>query len=186
MVKLDSKEKKISEIILLVHPLYYLRDKENLSKIEKLNARLLLGAWGKELKDTAKNPRAIVVFVLPGSSFRHNWFNPLFNPRLKRFVLFAKRMFGDRFFFVDRSIDPEKLSGRISKRGFVFDRKTLAGRSFGEYWNLCVRMQTERIVKTIGFGVESIRPIYDLSLDFHKTNKQSKQRIRKRPNIRRK
>lgn len=169
MVKLHSKEKKVSEIILLVHPLFNIynfppptkwQDPKKRKK-RLLNSRLFLGAWGNQLKKAAANPKSLVVIVL--YSYAEEQINYSLGSKLSRFIEFAKKQFGQRLFLVKDTIDPKLLEHEIERRGFVFE-KELRGKSFGEYLDRCVFRETAYMEGIAGVGKDLIEIVSELSL----------------------
>ncbi|MDO8538476.1 MAG: hypothetical protein Q7S21_06330 [archaeon] len=154
-----------------------------MSKELKIESRLLLGAWGNQIRKAASNPNAIVVIVLPiiFPEIKSDWVRS----RLRRLVDFAKREFGDRAFTFVGTIDPKELRFQIKKRGFVFDRGIFGsrfhGKSFGQYLELCVKEETELMAKAARVPKRSIKMVPELSLEYEKKRKKPKSlRIRRR------
>lgn len=187
MVYMPQKSKhKISELVLLIHPLFSLIDFSSRvsSKIEKSNARFLLGIWGRQLKNAALNPKALIVIVLPSAYPANKIRRPWSYGRLTRFLSFAKKQFGERLIIVNGSIDIKKLRKEINAHGFVFDKKALKGKSFGEYFGACVADQSQRMQMVLPKGANQIERKQALSVLLTYRTKRKKLTAKRNPNKR--
>lgn len=182
-----SGPKKISEVILLVHPLYSILgerryytppfgvgdyytpsfgvgEPEGSAEVRK-NAKVMLGAWGNEIKKASENPNSILIILSP-ITFREltRTHSAWTRNKFVRLVVFAKRKLGDRLFFEQEPVS-KMLEEKLGKRGFVIDRKALRGKSFGQYFDHCVKDQRRALARLFKVPEGSISKARQLSLE---------------------
>lgn len=151
------RQQTISEIVLLVHPFYnfahpFYTFSERISEISsrwfmhsrnsRANASFLLGLWGNKIKKASENPNALVVIVAPNNVGNLGAF---YGKMFANFIEFSRKTLGKRLFLVRTCVSSNHLKEKMKRHGFRFDENALHGRSFGEYWNGCVKRQTQNL-----------------------------------------
>ena len=162
---------EISHIVLLVHPFFRYRgiDQRIQTDRERENIRFLSKLWGKQIQQAARNPRAIVVIVLPKLSKRGN---PDAKPLIKTLVQSARKALGQRLFVTGETMGPRALQNLFRRRGLVLNRSAFqvnsggepAGKSFGEDWGECPQTMSRTLEDTLQLPAGSIHPMAHLSI----------------------
>lgn len=167
-----AETRTFSKVILLVHPFYSFGPNTfgelKSLRFEKVrhNAQFMLGLWGKEIKDAAKDPDA-VVFVVTHSKLARVPEGKKAAGLLPHFFRFARKELGVRLFVVKGTINPEMLRAALKKRGFV-PSPNITGRAFGEWVGSCVRRERENLEKALNIPFSRIEEIQHLSMmPFH-------------------
>ncbi|MDD5162973.1 MAG: hypothetical protein PHD95_02080 [Candidatus ainarchaeum sp.] len=156
----------ISRIEVLVHPFFTLicnRDSfigDNKKQVKK-KIEALAKQWGREIQLVASDPSAILVVMptykqVPVSNSPNSKLSKWSALQLKKLLVFAKKTLGNRLFAFSTFGQLQSLENAARKKGFVFDKKALRGRAFGEYLDLCVQTAQEVLCKGLGIGVERI------------------------------
>jgi|GEM_PF-6771826 len=144
---------------------------EKPTPIVRRTINFLLGIWGNEIRKAAAEKNTLIVIVKPkitgaDTVFSHkmvpvkNWADS----KVQKMIEFAKKSAGERVFVEHGAVHTRRLKEEILRRGFQIDRKALNGKSFGEYWNRCVEMETRGLANALKVNKTHIRQIPELSL----------------------
>lgn len=159
----NRNQKPISKAMLLVFPLYtFTGNRTELSIREKRNINFVLGLWGKEIQKIQKENNAIAIIVFP----RYPYADKYSQQKMRRFFEFGEKLLGDRLIPNPGPIKPNLLNLVLENRGFIIDRKSFQGTSFGEHIgvNACVGIQTENFCKALGIDPIKMRQVPELSV----------------------
>ncbi len=153
-----------------MHPLYSIRfSRLSPSPDLRKNVSYLMGRWGNEIKKAAEDPKAMVVMLVP-----EYWENEKlwFYPMIEKMVSFSRRRLGDRFFLGGTDLNPRKLREELIRRKIAVHDAILGGKSFGEWWNACVHIETDLLARTFALPSARFSPVPELSLEFPVHNEQ--------------
>ncbi|MDO8624494.1 MAG: hypothetical protein Q7R47_00270 [Candidatus Diapherotrites archaeon] len=175
---MPAKEpRKISRIVLLVHPFYgllmnrkqmrfpnWLRGVKNplepdLIRRIRSNMKFIKGKWGQRLAEAADNPRALVIVVRPRDGFGVdvNGFGTyviapkekIYHHEKDKFLNFWEKKLGNRYIGVNHYLTMDFLRHELKSRGFEVSKR-FRGEAFGEYFNRCVLKERNYLASLMG------------------------------------
>ncbi len=168
------KKREISRIVLLVHPFYsfYLEASSPKGVADRRqalkNLRQLAAMWGREIQKAAENPETLVIVIKPHLPDGVNLEKIVGNQKeqhailksrpgiaagillLGRFLRRARSELQDRLIEFDRILRANTLKEEILKRGFFLNQNSLEGKSFGEWYDNCLRLETTLLESALG------------------------------------